>query len=144
MFIGEYLHTIDTKRRLAIPAKTRKELGDSAVLTRGLDACLFLYPKTAWERLVEKLGQLPMGKSDSRGFMRLLLAGAQEVSLDGLGRILVPDYLKTYAELKKRVVITGVYDRLEIWDEERWKIYRANVEKNTDAIAEKLGELGVY
>lgn len=144
MFIGEYQHTIDTKKRLAIPAKLRKELGEAAVLTRGLDTCLFLYPKTAWEKLAEKLSQLPMGKSDTRGFMRLMLAGAQEVELDRLGRILVPDYLKLYAELKRRVIIAGVYDRLELWDEEHWKTYKTKMERNTDAIAEKLGELGVY
>lgn len=144
MLIGEYQHTIDTKKRLAVPAKLRKELGERAVVTRGLDNCLFLYPMAEWQKLTEKLAQLPMGTGDTRSFLRLMLAGAAEVELDQLGRILVPDYLKNYAGLKQRVTIAGVYNRLEIWDEERWNGYKANVEKNTDMIAEKLGELGLY
>lgn len=144
MFIGEYRHILDAKKRLAIPARMRKELGERAVLTRGLDMCLFLYPMTGWQKVLEKLAQLPVGRGDTRSFTRLMLAGAQETELDNLGRILVPDYLKQYAILKKQVVITGVYDRIEIWDEERWVTYKSSAERNTDAIAEKLGELGIY
>lgn len=144
MLIGEHQHTIDSKKRLAVPAKLRKEIGERAVVTRGLDNCLFLYPMAEWSRLTEKLSQLPMGQGDTRSFLRLMLAGASEVELDQLGRILIPDYLKTYAGLKQRVVIAGVYNRLEIWDDERWSAYKATVEKNTDMIAEKLGELGLY
>lgn len=144
MLIGEYSHTIDAKKRLAIPSRVRKELGERAVLTRGLDTCLFLYPEKEWQKLTEKLGELPVGQASTRSFLRLMLAGAVEVELDQLGRILVPDYLKEYAGLKQKVVITGVYNRLEIWDEERWGNYKGDVEKNTDMIAEKLGELGLY
>ena len=144
MLIGEYTHTIDAKKRLAIPAKTRKEFGEQAILTRGLNNCLFLYPASQWQKLTEKLSQLPIGQGDTRGFLRLMFSGAVEVEFDQLGRVLVPDYLKTYAGLKQRVVVVGVQDRLEIWDEDRWNNYRAEVEKNTDMIAEKLGELGLY
>ncbi len=144
MLIGEYTHTLDPKKRLAIPARMRKELGDGAVLTRGLNNCLFLYPMRQWEKLTEKLGQLPMGQGDTRSFLRLLFSGAVEVEFDQLGRILVPDFLKEYAGLKQKVTVVGVYDRLEIWDEERWGSYKGEVEKNTDMIAEKLGELGLY
>ncbi len=144
MLIGEYNHTLDTKKRLAVPARLRKEIGDRAVLTRGLDNCLFLYPIQEWQKLTEKLGQLPVGKGDTRSFLRLMLAGAVEVELDQLGRILIPDYLKNYAGLKQRVTIAGVYNRLEIWDEKRWENYKTEVEKNTDMVAEKLGELGLY
>ncbi|KKW18539.1 MAG: Protein MraZ [Parcubacteria group bacterium GW2011_GWB1_50_9] len=144
MLIGEYSHTIDAKKRLAVPSKLRKELGERAVLTRGLDTCLFLYPEKEWQKLTEKLGELPVGQASTRSFLRLMLAGAIEVELDQLGRILLPDYLKEYAGLKQKVVITGVYNRLEIWDEERWGNYKGDVEKNTDMIAEKLGELGLY
>lgn len=144
MLIGEYSHIIDAKKRLAVPSKLRKELGKRAVLTRGLDTCLFLYPEKEWQKLTEKLGELPVGQASTRSFLRLMLAGAVEVELDQLGRILVPDYLKEYACLKQKVVITGVYNRLEIWDEERWGNYKGDVEKNTDMIAEKLGELGLY
>ena len=144
MLIGEYNHAIDAKKRLAIPAKLRKELGERAILTRGLDTCLFLYPLKEWEKMTEKLSTLPMGQGNTRSFIRLMMAGATEVEFDQLGRILIPDYLKTYAGLTTRVVVAGVYNRLEIWNEERWNIYKAEVEKNTDMIAEKLGELGLY
>lgn len=144
MFIGEYQHTLDPKKRLAVPAKVRKELGDTAILTRGLDNCLFLYPMAEWQKLTEKLASLPVGQGDTRSFLRLMLAGAAEVELDQLGRILIPDYLKQYANLKQKVTIAGVYNRLEIWDEEKWSNYKQEVEKNTDMIAQKLGELGLY
>ena len=144
MLIGEYQHTLDVKKRLAIPAKLRKELGERAVLTRGLDSCLFLYPLQEWQKLTEKLAQLPVGQGNTRSFLRLMLAGAVEVEFDQLGRVLVPEYLKAYAGLSARVTIAGVYNRLEIWDEARWESYKAEVEKNTDMIAEKLGELGLY
>ncbi len=144
MLIGEYRHTLDTKKRLAIPAKLRKELGERAILTRGLNNCLFLYPMAQWEKLTEKLGQLPVGQGDTRSFLRLLFSGAVEVELDQLGRILIPDYLKAYAELQTNVVVVGIYDRLEVWNENRWINYKTEVEKNTDMIAEKLGELRLY
>ena len=144
MLIGEYQHSIDNKKRLAVPAKLRKEVGEKAVLTRGLNNCLALYPMAEWQKLTEKLGQLPMGQGDSRGFSRIMFAGAVEVELDQLGRILVPDYLKNYADLKQKVVVAGVVNRLEIWDEVKWENYKTEMEKNTDMIAEKLGELGLY
>lgn len=144
MLIGEYQHTLDPKKRLAIPAKLRKIFGERAILTRGLNNCLVLYPLEQWQKLTDKLGQLSVGQGDTRSFLRLMFSGAVEVELDQLGRVLVPDFLKNYAGLKQRVAIVGVYDRLEIWDEERWEVYKAEVEKNTDMIAEKLGELGLY
>jgi len=143
MLIGEFTHTIDAKKRLAIPSKLRKELGEKAVITRGLDNCLFIYPSNEWQKLVEKLSNLPIGQRDTRGFGRLMLAGASEVDLDTLGRVLVPDYLKTYAQLKKNVVIAGVYNRLEIWDEAKWNVFKEQSEKDVDNIAERLGGLGV-
>src|SRR3989338_4041909 len=108
MLIGEYTHNIDAKKRLAVPAKLRKELGERAILTRGLDNCLFLYPMKEWEKLTEKLGTLPMGQGNTRSFIRLMMAGATEVEFDALGRILVPDYLKSFAALGTRVVVAGV------------------------------------
>ncbi len=143
MFIGEYSHTIDEKRRLAIPSKFRKELGKNAVITRGLDNCLFVFPAKEWSALAQKLGTLPLGQSDARGFIRLMLAGAMDVYIDGLGRILVPDYLKKYASLKKQVIITGVFNRLEVWDEVLWRSYKLRSEKEIGNMAERLGELGV-
>ena len=143
MLVGEYKHIIDSKKRLSIPARFRKEIGDRAVLTRGLDNCLFLFPMREWEQLAEKLGKLPFGQQDTRAFARLMLAGASEVDTDQLGRILIPDFLRDYAGLSKSVIVTGLFNKLEIWDEARWNSYKANLEKNSDRIAEKLGELGV-
>lgn len=142
-FIGEYQHTIDQKKRLAVPVKFRRLLGQKAVITRGLDNCLFLYPFKEWQKLARKLSQLPISQADVRGFARLMLAGAMEVNLDGLGRILVPDYLKKYASLEKKVVIAGLYNRVEIWDERKWKDYQKRTEKEVGDMAERLRELGV-
>lgn len=144
MFLGEYRHTIDTKRRLAVPVKFRDEIGKRAVLTRGLDSCLFLYPQKAWEDLAQKLNALPTGQAATRSFVRMMLSGAAEVEQDRLGRILIPEHLHRFAELSRKVVIAGVFNRLEIWNENRWEEYRAKAEETGDEIAEKLGELGVY
>ena len=143
MLIGEYKHTIDSKKRLAIPAKFRKELGLKAVVTRGIDKCLFVYPLKEWEVFAEKLAKLPVGQSNSRSFSRVMLAGAQDMEMDGLGRIIIPEYLKQYAGLSKKVVIVGLYNRLEIWDENSWKEYQNNAERSAGEIAEKLSELGI-
>ena len=97
MFIGEYQHSVDPKKRLALPSKFRKELGAKVVVTRGLDKCLFVYPAKTWKDLAEKLGNLPMGESSTRSFVRLMLAGAVESEVDTQGRILLPEYLKQYA-----------------------------------------------
>jgi len=143
MFIGEYTHTIDHKRRLAIPSKFRKVLGKKAVITRGLDNCLVVYPIKEWERVAEKLQSLPVSRVDARGFARLLLAGAVDVSLDKLGRILIPDYLKEYANLRRNVAIIGISNRIEVWDEKRWDSYKKSTEKEVGNIAQKLEELGI-
>lgn len=143
MFIGEYYHTIDTKRRLAIPVKFRRDLGKKAVLTRGLDNCLYLYSLAEWKKLAEKLARLPISRSDSRAFARLMLAGAMDVSLDRLGRILIPDYLKDYAGLGKKIVLAGLYNRIEIWDGNKWESYKKQTTKQAENIAEKMNELGI-
>jgi MraZ protein len=142
MLIGEYSHNLDPKKRLSIPAKLRKELGSGAVLTRGLDGCLWLFPTKRWSELAERIAQLPMTQTDSRAFSRLILSGASEVQFDGLGRILVPDYLKAYAQLDREVIIAGVHTRLEIWDRNAWVKYTKHLEQHGDEIAQKLGDLG--
>ncbi len=143
MFIGEYSHNLDEKKRLAVPAKFRKDLGRKAVITRGLDNCLFLFPMKEWQILAEKLSRLPLSQADARGFARIMLAGAMEVSLDRLGRILVPDYLKKYAFLGKKTVLAGLYNRIEIWDAKKWTVYKTKTERAAGDIAERLKELGV-
>ncbi len=142
-FFGEYTYIIDAKKRLAVPPKFRQILGKKAVITKGLDQCLFLYDAKEWAILAKKLSQLPLAQADARGFARLMLTGAMEVFIDGLGRILIPDYLKNYAILKKKVVIAGVYNRIEIWDEKKWEEYKVKTEKEVGDIAERLKELGV-
>ncbi len=121
MLIGEYLHTLDSKKRLSLPAKFRKEVGRKVVITRGLDSCLFMYPQKAWEKIAAKLATLPVGQADTRGMSRFILSGAIEAEVDGAGRILLPEYLKEFAGLKSRVVLAGVSDRVEIWNEKTWR-----------------------
>ena len=143
MFIGEYSHNLDSKGRLAVPAKFRSLLRGGAVVTKGLDNCLFLYPKKEWTILAEKLARLPISKANTRAFARLMLAGAMDVDFDSQGRISLPEYLRKFACLKKKVVVAGLYDRLEIWDETGWNKYKIGTEKKSNTIAEALGELGV-
>ena len=143
MFIGEYSYLIDEKKRLAIPAKFRKELGKRAVITRGIDKCLVIYPVSEWRRLAQKLEKLPSSVADSRGFVRLMLAGAVDVALDKLGRVLIPDYLKNYASLRKNVSVLGLSNRIEVWDAERWEEYKKKTEEKAGDIAERLKELGI-
>ena len=132
MFLGEYNYNVDEKKRLAVPSRFRQGLGKKAVITRGLDNCLFLFPMKEWEKLAEKLSSMPLTQADARGFSRIMLAGAMEVSLDRLGRILVPDYLKKYAGLGKKATIAGLYNRIEIWDQKKWELYKTKIEKEED------------
>lgn len=143
MFIGEYQHSVDEKGRLAVPTKFRSALTKGAVVTRGLDRCLFVYPLATWKELASKLAGLPISQSKSRAFARLMLAGAMDVKPDKQGRISLPEYLRDYANMDKKVVVAGLYDRLEIWDEAAWKKYKTATEKDSNDIAEALGELGV-
>ena len=144
MFIGEYNHAVDPKKRLALPSKFRNELGKTVVVTRGLDKCLFVYPLDVWQELAQKLGTMPIGESATRAFVRLMLAGATDVQMDAQGRLLIPDYLKEYAQLDRDVIVAGLFNRLEIWDQQKWQAYKSDAERNTDEIAENLGKLGVY
>lgn len=143
MFIGEYLFTIDHKKRLSIPSKFRKALGKRAVLTTGLDNCLVIYPMEGWRKLTKKLENLPNGQTDARGFVRIMLSGAVDVAFDKLGRILIPDYLKNYAYFKKNVVIIGLSNRIEAWDEKRWLKYKETTEKEIGDMASRLQQLGI-
>jgi len=143
MLIGEYKHTLDTKRRLSLPSKWRDELGKKLVITRGLDNCLFVYTLKEWEKITEKVGQLPLGQADTRSFNRFFLSGAVEAEVDSVGRILVPDFLKDFATLDTKVVLAGIHNRVEIWDENRWETYKKSIEAQADALAEKLGSIGV-
>lgn len=143
MFIGEYKHSVDEKGRMAVPAKFRPELAHAAVITRGLDRCLYVFTQAEWEAMAQKIKALPMTNANARAFQRLMLSGATEVEFDAQGRVLIPEYLRTYAGLKKQAVVAGVYSRLEIWDEDAWTAYKTKTENASEEIAERLGELGI-
>ncbi len=137
MFMGEYHYSIDEKGRLTIPAKLRYELGENFIVTRGLDGCLFVYPKNEWENIIQKYKELPNTK-DARNFMRFFLSGATVCEFDKQGRINISAPLTKYAELKKDCVIIGVNDRLEVWSKERWESFIDTNEDSLSDIAEKL------
>jgi len=147
MLIGEYSHNLDDKGRLSIPKKFRPDLSEGAVVTKGLDNCLFVYTKDEWKKFTEKLSALSFAQSfaqsNSRAFFRFMLAGAMDVSLDKQGRIILPDYLRKFAKLNKSVVIAGLYNRLELWDEKAWSQYKNKAEEESNEIAEKMADLGV-
>lgn len=143
MLIGEYKHTIDSKKRLAIPAKFRQSLGEKAVITKGLENCLVIYTLREWEKHAQKLEELPSAQSDARNFARMMLSGASDVELDKLGRILIPDYLKNYACLGKNVAILGLSNKIEIWDSGKWEEHKKKTEAESGDIAERLRELGI-
>ncbi len=143
MFIGEYEANLDEKGRVAVPMKFRADLKGKAVVTRGLDHSLFLYPTGEWKILAEKLASLPISTANTRAFARLMLAGAVDVDIDKQGRILLPQYLQTFAALSKKVVFAGLYNRVELWSDQRWQAYKRTAEKDSASIAEQLGSLGV-
>jgi len=143
MFIGEYNHNLDAKGRLAVPKKFRTALKKGAVVTRGLDNCLFLYTHEEWKKLAEKLASLPFAQANTRAFARLMLAGAMDVELDKQGRIILPEYLRTFACLKQETVLADLYNRLELWDKTKWETYKKKTEKESNNIAEQMADLGV-
>ena len=143
MFIGEYKYNLDDKNRLAIPSKFRQQFSDGLVITKGLDNCLFIYTTKEWQKLVDKLTNLPISQAKSRAFSRMMLAGAMDVTLDKQGRVVLPDYLKEFASLNKQVVVAGLYNRLEVWDEKLWAKYQRVSDKDSNNIAESLIDLGI-
>ncbi len=143
MFIGEYNGTIDDKARVSIPAKFRSSLKNKVVITRGLDNSLVLYTLDEWKKLAEKWASLPISTANTRAFSRLMLAGAMDCDIDKQGRVILPVYLKEFAKISKKLVFAGIYNRIEIWSEELWTKYKKQTEKNSNQIAEQLGDLGV-
>jgi MraZ protein len=143
MFIGEYNHNLDDKGRLAIPAKFRALLKKGAVVTKGLDNCLFLYSSEQFKIIAQKFSALPVSQAKVRALSRHMLAGAMDVEFDNQGRITLPEYLRKFSGLKKSIIVAGLYNHLEIWDEASWNKYKAESEKNSNAIAEELGDLGI-
>lgn len=143
MLIGQYTHELDPKKRLTLPAKWRSSLGKKVVVTNGLDGSLFIFSEKQWVIIAEKLAQSGFGNADSRSFNRVMLAHAFETDIDAQGRILIPDTLKDSAGLSNKVVLAGMYSRIEMWDETRWKEYSKKALGEADALAGKLSELGM-
>jgi MraZ protein len=143
MLIGEYTHSIDDKNRVSLPAKFRGLMGKKLVVTPGLDNCLFVFTTKEWEKIEERLNQSSLLQADNRSFNRFMFGGAVVAEVDSIGRILIPDFLRDRALLKNKVVIIGVSNRVEIWNEKSWSEYKKVVEKQADTLAEKLGQIGV-
>ncbi|MCS7233218.1 MAG: division/cell wall cluster transcriptional repressor MraZ [Synergistetes bacterium] len=137
-FVGAYFFSVDNKGRVFIPASMREKLGKEAVLTRGLDRCLFLFPLEEWEGIVNSFNSLSFAKKEVRAFLRLLLAGASMVSIDAQGRIQIPLTLREYAKLEKEVAIIGVGNRVEIWAKDRWDVYENDVLPRFEEVAEEI------
>lgn len=140
MFKGEYNHTVDTKGRLIVPAKFREILGDTFVVTKGLDGCLFVYPNDEWENIEKKFREVPLTTKDARKFSRFFFAGAADCEVDKQGRILIPAVLRDFAGIQKEVVLVGVLNRIEIWSKDRWL---ENEYEDMDEVAEHMADLGL-
>ena len=138
MFLGEYLHTFDTKNRVSLPAKFRKGLGRAVIITRGLDRCIYVYSRKEWEKEARRYAAQTSGNAASRGLARLFLAGSFEGDLDSAGRVLIPENLKSFAGIGTKAVVAGVADRVEIWEEEAWKAYTRAIERDADQYAEAV------
>ena len=142
MFYGEFQHSIDRKGRLILPAKFREvaknQFVDKFFVTRGLDKCLFMFAEEEWRSQENKFNTMSFTKQQSRTFNRLLFSGACELVFDKQGRVLLPQYLKDFAEIKKDVMIVGVSNRIEIWAQDKWNDFYANSRQSFEEIAEKL------
>ena len=143
MFLGEFAHQIDDKGRLTIPAKFRGELEAGLVVTRGIDRCLVAYPITQWRILAERISSLPMTSENARSLTRLVFSAATDCVPDRQGRILVPAYLRQYAELNENVVVIGLNTHMEIWNSQAWEAIRQRAEREAQSMAEQLSNLGV-
>lgn len=143
MLIGEYEHSVDAKGRLIMPAKLKSDIGDTFIVTKGLDSCLFVFSQNEWSNFQEKLKTLPLTNKNARDFVRFFLSGATECEIDKQGRFLIVSNLREYAGLEKDVVIIGVGTRLEIWDREKWKQYSSIENISADEIAENMTMLGI-
>ena len=141
VFTGEYQHTLDQKSRVIIPAKFREGLGDTFMITRGLDRCIFVYHLKEWERVEQKVKELPMTRRDVRAFTRYFFSGAAEVEIDRQGRVLLPQSLREYAAIEKEVMVIGVSNRVEVWGAEAWKEYTSAENLDFEAAAEELADI---
>ena len=140
MFTGEYQHCLDEKGRVIIPARLREGLGDTFMITRGLDGCLFIYHLDVWKKIEQKVKELPVTQRGARAFTRYFFSGAAEVEIDRQGRILIPQNLRDHASIEKEAMIIGVSDRVEVWSEEAWREYSSAENLDFEAAAEQLAD----
>ena len=139
MLIGEHEHTIDDKNRLTLPAKFRQAFSEGLVLSRGIERCLYAYPRSEWEATVQsRLGELDLFSKEGRVMQRYFFAGAAEAEVDKQGRVMVPSSLGEYAGLGKEVVVAGIHDHLEIWDRAAWRAHLDEIEGSAEDVAERL------
>lgn len=143
MFIGEFNHTIDPKGRVAVPFRFRGDLGSGAVITRSIEKCLVIYTKEEWEKVAQKLNNLPMFDSKARTISRFIFSGATQVEFDKQGRVLIPGYLREYAGLKKDVILAGLYSKVEIWNQKSWGEDQTKAGVGSAEFNKQLQELGI-
>jgi len=143
MFLGEYSHSLDAKGRLTIPARFRKELEDGLVISRGQECCLTVYPQATWQELSESLGRLPWTREEVRSYNRLLFSGAHEATLDKMGRVLIPAFLREYAGIDQEAAVVGVNAVIEIWNPGTWQETYENDSRNREQIAASVAQMGV-
>lgn len=141
--IGEFNHKLDPKYRLSLPSKIRSIIGESVIVTRGLDGCAYVYPQASWVEITERLRSLPLGQTNARAMSRYILSSATEVTIDAAGRILLPENLRNTAKLEDQVVIAGVGNRLELWNPANWQVQQDKLLTEIDDLAESLGEIGM-
>jgi MraZ protein len=143
MLIGEFIHTLDDKNRMSLPVKFRKEMGKKVILAPGFDSCLSIFTPKEWEKIARKLSDASMLTADNRSFSRFMFGQAVDIDVDANGRILIPEHLKVRSNLATKVVVIGVQNRAEIWNEAGWDAYKKLVDTGADALADKLGQIGV-
>ena len=143
MLLGEFEHNIDTKGRIALPAKLRESLGTNFIITKGLDGCLSVYALEQWHQLESKLASLPMSRKTARDYTRFFFGGASECECDKQGRISIPATLRKYASLEKEAVVVGVGNRVEIWDAAKWAAYNEENAETVEKLSEELADLGI-
>jgi MraZ protein len=141
VFTGEFRHSIDTKGRVAVPARFRAELATGAHVSRWLDSCLAIFPNEAWQELADRVGQQRYADAEARAFSRFLFASAFDVELDSQGRVVLPAGLRDYAGIKGEAVVVGALDHIEIWESGRWAAQSA--EMNSDVFAQRISNLGI-
>ena len=143
MLIGEYEHSLDVKGRLIMPAKLRQDIGETFIITKGLDGCLFVFSQNEWNNFEEKLKSLPLSDKNARNFVRFFLSGATECEIDKQGRFLIAGKLRDVAKLDKDVTIIGAGTRIEIWDKAKWEEHNSEENLSIEEIEQNMEDLGI-